>query len=68
MKSGRLATKKEFVKLIKKIASEECYDAYLRIKNDARPKRVISPKEALILINEINKRLEALKQDGKKKR
>ncbi len=60
LRNDKLQTKKEFLAIIKKIASEECYNAYLRIKNDARPKKVILTQEALALVYEI--------KNGKKKR
>ena len=50
---------------MKKFASEESYNAYLRIKNDLKSKKVISVEEARALIHEIKKRLGNLKY-GKK--
>jgi len=66
LKSGKNPTKKEFINLMKKFASEESYNAYLRIKNDLKSKKVISVEEARALIGEIKKRLREL-ENGKKK-
>ena len=46
--------------LIKKIASEECYTAYLRIKNHLKQKQIIPLEEAMSLLKEIKKRLKKL--------
>ena len=66
LKSSRNPSKKEFTDLIKKFASEESYNAYLRIKNDIKSKKVIPIKEARLLIDEIKKRIRNL-EHGKKK-
>lgn len=66
LKNSKNPSKKEFMDLIKRIASEESYNAYLRIKNDLKPKKVISVKEAMSLIDEIKKRIRNL-EHGKKK-
>lgn len=66
LKSGKKQSNKEFINLIKKIASEESYNAYLRIKNDLKSKKVISSKEAKALIGEIKRRIGKLEY-GKKK-
>ena len=46
--------------LIKKFAGEEAYNAYIRIKNDLKPKKVVSVEETRALINEIRKRIKGL--------
>ena len=66
LKRKKNPTNKEFLNLIKKTASEESYNAYLRIKNDLKSKKVIPIKEARALIGEIKKRLRDL-EHGKKK-
>ncbi len=66
LKSNKIPLKKEFTGLIKKIASEESYNAYLRIKNDLKSKKVIPVKEAISLIDEIKRRMRNL-EHGKKK-
>ena len=50
----------EFLNLIKKFASEEAYNAYLRIKNDLKSKKVVSVKETRSLLNEMKKRIKEL--------
>jgi hypothetical protein len=45
--------KKDFINIIERIASREAFDAYLRIKNDLKPKKVIPTREARALINQI---------------
>jgi len=66
LKNNIIPSNKEFLDLIKKIASEESYNAYLRIKNDLKPKKVIPVKEARAFIGEIKKRIGSL-EHGKKK-
>ena len=66
LKNNKNPFNRVVVDLIKKIASEESYSAYLRIKNDATPKKVISFKEAMALIDEIKRRVRNLEY-GKKK-
>ena len=66
LKSKKNPTNKEFLNLIKRNASEESYNAYLRIKNDLKSKKIIPVKEARALINEIKKGLKGL-GNGKKK-
>lgn len=66
LKNSKNPSKKDFIDLIKKVASEESYNAYLRIKNDLKPKKVIPVKEAMSLIDEIKKRVRNL-EHGKKK-
>ena len=66
LKNNKNQSKKEFKSLIKRIASEECYKAYLRIKNDLKSKQVIPVEEAKAIINEIKKRTKELEY-GKKK-
>jgi|SRR3989344_1533788 len=60
LKNRKNQSKKEFVSLIKKIASEECYTAYLRIKNHLKQKQIIPLEEAMSLLKEIKKRLKKL--------
>ena len=66
LKKGISSYNKEFINLIKKIAGEEAYNAYLRIKNDLKPRKVIPFEEAGKLIDEIKIRLGNL-EHGKKK-
>ena len=66
LKNAKKPTNKEFIDLIRKIGSEESYNAYLRIKNNLKSKKVISAKEAGALIDEIKKRVANL-EHGKKK-
>ena len=66
LRNAKKPTNKQFIKLIKRIASEESYNAYLRIKNDLKSKKVISAREARALIDEIKKRVANL-EHGKKK-
>ncbi|MDO8563396.1 MAG: nucleotidyltransferase domain-containing protein [Nanoarchaeota archaeon] len=66
LSSSRKPSKKEFSTLIRKIASEESYNAYLRIKNDIKAKKVIPIEEARALFNEIRRRINNL-ENGKKK-
>ncbi len=64
--NGKKPSNKEFFNLTKRIASEESYNAYLRIKNDLKLKSVISVKEATALLEEIKNRIKNL-EHGKKK-
>ena len=66
LKNNKNQSNKEFISLIKNIASEECYNSYLRIKNDLKSKKVISTKETNALLNEIKRRVKYL-EHGKKK-
>ena len=66
LRNAKKPTNKQFIGLIKRIASEESYNAYLRIKNDLKSKKVISAREARALIDEIKKRVANL-EHGKKK-
>ena len=66
LKNNKLPSNKEFVNLIKRIASEESYNAYLRIKNNLKSKKIISVKEAMGLVEEVKKRVGKL-EHGKKK-
>lgn len=66
LKNNRQYSNKEFIQLIKKIASEESYNAYLRIKNDLKSKKKISVQEAKSLISEIKRRISDLKHAKKK--
>jgi len=65
LKNNKNPSKNEFLVTLKKIASEESYNAYLRVKNDLKTKKVISVNEARALIGEIKRRLKNLKY-GKK--
>ena len=60
LKSNKKPSNKEFINLINKIASEESYRAYLRVKNDLKDKKAIPPEEARALLNEIKKRIKRL--------
>jgi len=66
LKNAKKPTNKEFIGLIKRIASEESYKAYLRIKNGLKSKEAIPFKEAKALIDEIKKIVKKL-EHGKKK-
>lgn len=57
LKKSTNPSKKEFLDLIKRVASEESYNAYLRIKNNLKPKKLIAVEEARALISEIKKRI-----------
>ncbi len=61
--ASKNSSNREFVSLVRKIASEEAHNSYLRIKNDLKPKKAISVKEAIALIEDIKKRVENLKDD-----
>ena len=65
LKNNKNQSNKEFVNLIRIIASEESYNAYLRTKNDSKSKKVIPVNEAKALINEIKRRVRNL-EHGKK--
>jgi predicted nucleotidyltransferase len=66
LRNNKNPSNKEFLNLITKVASEESYFAYVRVKNDLKSKKVISVKEAKALIEEIKKRVRTL-EHGKKK-
>ena len=62
----------KFVELIKKLTgSEESYNSYLRIKNDLKPKQIISIREARTLIEYMKVKVKDLEyrylKHGKKK-
>ncbi len=65
LKYGKNPSTKEFINLIKKISSEESYNAYLRTKNDLKTKKIISVKEAKALIDAIKINIKRL-ENGKK--
>ena len=72
LKNNKKPMNCEFIELIKKIAgSEEPYNSYLRIKNDLKPKQIISIKEARALIEYMKKKTRDLEsrylKHGKKK-
>ena len=62
LRKNKKSSNKELISVIKKIATEESYNAYLRIKNDLKPKKVITTEEAMALIHEIKKRVGKLRQ------
>ncbi len=66
LKKNKEYSNKEFLKLIKKIASQESYNAYLRVKNDLKSKKVISVNEVKSLLSELEKRIKKLENDKKK--
>ncbi len=66
LKNIKNPSNKEFIDLISRVAGKESYNAYLRIKNDLKPKKIILVKEARLLIEEIKKRLGNLENDKKK--
>lgn len=66
LRNNKIQSNKEFLSIIKKIASEESYNAYLRIKNDLKSKKIVSVKEARALIDEIKRKIRILEY-GKKK-
>ncbi len=65
IKNSKKPTNKEFLNLIKKVGSNESYNAYLRIKNNLKSKTTIPTTEAKSLISEIKKRIKDL-ENGKK--
>jgi len=65
LKYEKNPSNKEFINLIKKITSEECHNAYLRVKNDLKLKKIIHPNEARAIISEIKRRIYNL-EHGKK--
>ncbi len=65
LKYGKKPSTKEFIDAIKKLASEESYNAYLRTKNDLKTKRIIPVKEAKALIDAIKMHVKKL-ENGKK--
>ncbi len=66
LKKNEASSNKKFLNLIKKIASEEAYNAYVRIKKDLKPKKVVLVDGARALIDEIKIRIKNL-EHGKKK-
>jgi len=60
LNNNKNPSNKELLSLIKKFAGEEAYNAYIRIKNDLKPKKVVSVEETRALINEIRKRIKGL--------
>jgi predicted nucleotidyltransferase len=72
MKNKKKPMNSEFIRLIQKIAgSKEPYNSYLRIKNNLKPKQVISVKESRALIEYMKKKIDDLEsrylEYGKKK-
>jgi len=61
LKNKKIPSNKEFLNLIRRVASEESYNAYIRIKNDLKSKKVIPVEEAKSLIEEIKRGIERLK-------
>ncbi|MEK6914307.1 MAG: nucleotidyltransferase domain-containing protein [Nanoarchaeota archaeon] len=66
LRNNKNPSNKEFLNLINKFASEESYNAYLRIKKDLKSKRVVSVKETRALLNEIKRRIKELQHDKEK--
>jgi predicted nucleotidyltransferase len=72
LKNNKKPLNSEFIELIKKITgSIESYNSYLRIKNDLKPKQIVSIKEASVLIEYMKKKISDLEfrylKHGKKK-
>lgn len=65
LRKRKMPSNKIFIDLLKKIATEESYGAYLRVKNNMKTKKIIPVSEAMALINEIMMRINNLKH-GKK--
>ncbi|PIN88415.1 hypothetical protein COU61_05020 [Candidatus Pacearchaeota archaeon CG10_big_fil_rev_8_21_14_0_10_35_13] len=61
LKEKKSPTNKEFLKIIKSSGSEGSYESYLRIKNDKKPRKVVSVIEANLLINELKNMIEEIK-------
>ena len=61
LKNKKIPSNKKFLSLIRKVATEESYNAYIRIKNDFKSKKVISVDEARSLIEEIKRGIKRLK-------
>jgi len=53
---------KEFISLVRKVANEESYNAYVRVKNDRKTKKVISCNDAMALIEETKKRVVSIEK------
>ena len=66
LKQEKIPLNKEFIGIVRKVASDESYNAYYRIKSDLKSKKVVSGEEALSLIKEIKKRVKQL-EHGKKR-
>ena len=60
LNNNKNPSNKELLSLIKKFAGEEAYNAYIRIKNDLKPRKVVSVEETRALLNEIRKRIKVL--------
>lgn len=56
---------RKFIEIIEKKASKEAYEAYLRIKNDLRPKNNVNPEDAEKLLD-YSEELVRIIRDGKK--
>jgi predicted nucleotidyltransferase len=65
IKNNKTPTNKEFISIINKVATPESYNAYLRVKNDSKDKKIIPVNEAKSLLLETKKRLIRL-ENGKK--
>lgn len=66
LRNKKNPSNKEFLNLIRRVASEESYNAYLRIKNNLKSRRVVSVKETIALIGEIKERIRDLEHGEKK--
>ncbi len=69
LKNNKKPHNKELIDLIKKIATIESYNSYLRVKNDLKSKEVVSVNEAKGLIDYIKSKIIILEglEHGKKK-
>jgi len=61
LKNNKIPSNKEFLGLIKKLASEEAYSAYCRVKNNLKTKKIITTAEAKAIIGEIKRRAKHIK-------
>lgn len=66
--NNKIPTKKGFLNIIKKVATEESYNAYLRVKNNQKDKQVIPIEEAKSLLEELKKRTNSLEHEKKKQK
>lgn len=63
MKNNEISSNSKFIHLLGKISCTKCYESYLRVKNDLKPRVVIPVREARSLISEIKKRIARLEHD-----
>jgi len=61
LKQNKIPTKKEFLRIIEKIASNTAYERYVSIKNKEKEKSIISKKDAEKLLDYLEKQLIRIK-------